>query len=263
MALNTKVKKRLAEAVVKSYYKSWYQRWWGRVALIILGLLLLLFVYFIYLTIQNINHLRNGDIRNDLSRTWVTEAQFRENQKLSTELLTGDDPWLGAEEPIVYVVAYESFGCPYCQDNQVDIKQLLQKFSSIVRFIAKDFPGEGLHPNVMNAHLAAACANEQGRYWEYRDVLYANQATEETPENFSKDNLNILAKGVGLNMQQFKLCLDEEKYAQEIRQDFASGVQIGAVGTPSYLINGNLIPGEIKFDIWEKIIGFIIKSEQK
>lgn len=261
MALNTKVKQRLADAVVQSYYKSWYKRWWGKVILSLLMIALLAGIYLLYLIIINIGHLQRGDIYSRETGLWVTESQFRDSQKLTTELLTEDDPWLGAEDPIIYIVAYESFGCPYCKDNQPDLKKMLQKFSPVVRFIAKDFPNEGTHPNVMNAHLAAACANEQGKYWEYRDVLYANQATEETPDNFAKDNLNKLAKETGLNMQQFKLCLDEEKYAQEVRQDFASGVQVGAVGTPSYLINGNLIPGEISFDVWEKIIGFIIKNE--
>ncbi len=262
MSLNNRVRQRLADEVAKSYYKSWHKRWWGRLLMLLLVLLAIVFIYFLFLIFNNINHIRKGDIYSKETAAWVTEDEFKANQKITAELLTDDDPWLGAEDPIIYIVAYESFGCPYCKDNQTDIKQLLQKFSPIVRFIAKDFPNEGTHPNVMNAHLAAACANEQGKYWELRDVLYANQATEETPENFSKENIKKLAKENGLNMQQFTKCLDEEKYSQEIRQDFASGVQIGVVGTPSYMINGNVIPGEIKFDIWEKIIGYIIKNEQ-
>lgn len=262
MSLNIRVKQRLADVVAKSYYKSWHKRWWGKLVIALLVVIVLALIYVLYLIINNVNHLQRGDIYSKENGLWITESQFQESQKLTVELLTEDDPWLGAEEPIIYVVAYESFGCPFCKDNQADIKQLLQKFSPIVRFITKDFPGEGMHPNVMNAHLAAACANEQSKYWEYRDVLYANQATEEAPDNFAKDNLKKLAKATGLNMQQFNKCLDEEKYAQEIRQDFASGVQIGVVGTPSYLINGNLIPGEIPFDVWEKIVGYIITNEQ-
>lgn len=261
MSLNTRIKQRLADAVVNSYYKVWHKRWWGRLLIILLVLISLAFMYLFYLVVQNISHLQKGDIYNKESRVWITPEQWRQSQQATTELLTDDDPWLGSEEPLVYVVAYESFGCPFCKDNQSDIKKLLQKFSPIVRFIVKDFPTEGMHPNVLNAHLAAGCANEQGKYWEYRDVLYANQATTENPENFSKNNLNQLAKQVGMNMQQFELCLNQEKYNQEIRQDYASGVQAGAVGTPSYLINGNLIPGEIKFEVWEKIIAYIINLE--
>ena len=261
MSLNTKVKQRLADAVAKSYYKTWYKRWWGRLLIVLIIVLIIAMIYLLFLIINNIRHIQRGDIRIPATGQWISESQFRENQKETAERLTEDDPWLGAVEPIINVVVYESFGCPYCKENQVDIKQLLQQFSAVVRLIVKDFPNEGTHPNVMNAHLAAACANEQGKYWEYRDVLYDNQATEETPENFSKDNLKKLAKSTGLNMQQFNKCLDEDKYDQEIRQDFAGGVQIGVVGTPTYLINGNLIPGEIKFDIWQKIVAYILNVQ--
>lgn len=62
-------------------------------------------------------------------------------------------------------------------------------------------------------------------------------------------------------MSQFKACLSDEKYAQEVRRDFAQGVELGVVGTPSYVVNGQLIPGAIPFDLWEQIIGFIIQQE--
>jgi protein-disulfide isomerase len=114
----------------------------------------------------------------------------------------------------------------------------------------------------MNAHLAASCANEQGKYWEFRDLLYANQATEENPEYFSKENLSELSKQAGINNAQFKKCLDSEKYLQEIRQDVASGYNVKVVGTPSYIVNGSLIEGEIKYPVWEQIIGYIIKNQQ-
>jgi protein-disulfide isomerase len=189
-------------------------------------------------------------------------VEFEDSQEKILDSITDDDPWLGAEEPVVYIVAYESFVCPYCQDNQEDIKQLIAKFGPLVRFVSKDFPTEGLHPNVLNAHLAATCANEQGKYWEYRDLLYANPATDENPQNFAKDTLVELSKQIGLNNSQFKKCLDEEKYLQEIKQDVASGYNVKVVGTPSYIINGSLIEGQIKYPVWEKIIGYILKNQQ-
>ncbi|MFA5126929.1 MAG: DsbA family protein [Patescibacteria group bacterium] len=260
MSLDTRLKQRMAEAVSHSYYKPWRKRWWGILIMIFIVAAVLAVMYFIYLLSVQFQHFSKGDIYNKQTGMWITEGQYRENQKMFNETLTGDDPYLGSQEPLVYVIAYDSFACPYSKDNQVDIQQMIAKYGKFVRFIVKDFPTEGLHPNVTNAHLAADCANEQNKYWEYRDLLYANQPDDANPDAFSKANLEALAEKVGVNKKQFKNCLDTEKYNQEIKQDFASGVQMGVVGTPSYVINGNLIPGEIKFDVWQKVLAYIVED---
>jgi len=254
MGAEGRLKQRMEEAVVASYYKPWHSRWWGRVFIVFIFLAIASMIYLGVKVAISVSNINSGKVFNPNSGNWITEETFRENQKELTEIHTGDDPWLGAEEPIIFVVAYESMSCPFCKENQADIRKMIAKFGSLVRFISKDFPTEGLHPNVMDAHLAAACANEQGSYWEYRDILFQNQG------EFEKENLRKWAKQLGLSESQFNKCLDEEKYIQEIRADFASGAQAGVVGTPSYIINGNLIPGEIPFDIWEEIIGYILKN---
>ncbi len=256
------MKKRLSQAVNQSYYRPWYRRWWGYLIMVFLLIAAISAIYLAVKVITNYSHVKNGDYYVQETGTWLSKTQFEEGKTKILNSITDDDPWLGAQDPVIYVVAYESFGCPFCKDNQSDIKQLIAKFGPLVRFVSKDFPTEGLHPNVMNAHLAAACANEQGKYWEYRDLLYANQATDEHPEYFSKDNLTLLSKQVGLNNAQFKKCLDSEQYLQEIKQDVASGYNLNVVGTPSYVINGSLIEGEIKFPVWEEIVGYILKNQQ-
>jgi protein-disulfide isomerase len=254
MGVESRIKERLADAVASSYYKKWFKRWWGILFMLIAVGFIIFLLYFIFLTISNIRHINNGDIYIAESDVWITAEQFQENQEATVDLFTGDDPWLGSEEPLIYIVAFESFACPFCREDQDDIRKMVAKFGSIVRFIAKDFPTEGLHPDVFNAHIAADCANEQGRYWEFRDVLFDNG------DNFGKANIKKLANQFGLNEQQFDSCFDSEKFAKEIRQDYADGVQAGVVGTPSYLINGHLIPGSISYEMWEEIIGFILKE---
>lgn len=256
MGVQTKIKARMEDAVVKSYYKPWRKRWWGLTLIIALVLVIAGVIYFSFLTFRSLRHIQNGEIYNSAANLWMTPEQLADSQKLAADLLSDDDPWLGAEQPLVNIVAYEDFGCPFCKENQADIKKLMGKFGSIVRFITKDFPNEGLHKGAFDAHLAAGCADDQGRYWEYHDLLYKNQG-----EEFTRSQLKDLAKTLGLDMLQFNDCLDTDKHNQEVRQDYASGVNLGVAGTPSYLINGSLIPGEITYDKWEQIIGFIVKGE--
>lgn len=256
MGVEKRIKERMSDAVVRSYYKPWHKRWWGRLIIIfaiisILSVLYLGFKVAVYWT-----HVKAGEVFNDELEVWISQEQFVENQKLVADLITSDDPWLGSDKPAINIVVYESFGCPFCKGNQPDIRQMLAKFGSLVRFTVKDFPTEALHPGVFEAHLAADCADQQGRYWEYHDELFNNQEA-----GFARNNLQAIAKKLGLNSKEFDQCLINENFSQEIRQDYASGVNLGVVGTPTYIINGIVIPGAISMDMWEQIIGYIIKGE--
>lgn len=255
MGLQDKIKERVDDAVVKSYYKSWHKRWWGRVLIAIAVVIALMILIFLFSFVEKYLNLKAGKQYDLDTRSWFTEDQVISNREELAHLLSEDDPWLGSDQPYVYVVSYESYGCPICQENQADIKKLISKYGSVVRYIRKDFPLEGTFPNVMEAHLAAACANEQGTYWEYSDMLYTNE------DDFKKESLNQYARDLGLNVTQFSECLNSEKYVQEIKQDYAMGVKAGVVGTPTFVINGILRPGAIPIEMWDQIVGFIIKDE--
>jgi len=255
MSVGNKISERVSDAVAKSYYKPWYKRVSGRILLTILALILFLSLYFGIKVAIGYYHANKGEIYNQELGIWLTGEQFEENQKLIADLMTDDDPWLGADNPIINVVVYESFGCPFCKADQEVLKRVLDKFGIVLRLTVKDFPTEGIHPGAFEAHLAAACANEQDVYWAYHDILFDNQG------EFDKKNLKLLSKTLGINISQFDECLDDEKYASEIRQDYASGVDVGVEGTPTYIINGNIIPGSISYEMWEEIIGYILKGE--
>ena len=255
MALNKQIKKRMADAVVHSYYKSWYKRWWGKLLLFLVILTVIGILYFAVLVANYHGHNSKGDVYVAETGEWITREEFLDNRKAIGELISEDDPWLGAEEPLIYVVAYESFGCPFCKQAEEDVKKMMADYAGVVRFIAKDFPTEGLHLGVFDAHLAAACANEQGAYWEYRDILYERQT------EFKSYQLKEWADELGLNKAKFNKCFDDEKYSSEIRQDYVNGIQAGVVGTPSYLVNGALIQGRIPIENWVKVIAYLLQQE--
>ena len=255
MSVKDRIKARVDDSVIKSYYKPWYKRWWGRVIIFFATLIILSLLLLAYKLVNSFIHIQRGEFFDSNIGIWLSEEQYTQNQKFAADLLTDDDPWLGAEKPLINVIAYESFGCPFCRENQADLKKMLANFGGLVRFTTKDFPTEGLHPGALEAHLAAACAKEQGRFWEYHDILYAKQ------KEFTRDELKVWAKDLGLVMPDFEKCLDSDKYNQEIKQDYAMGAQAGVIGTPTYVINGNLIPGVIKYEVWEQIVAFIVKGE--
>ncbi|HLD88762.1 MAG TPA: thioredoxin domain-containing protein, partial [Candidatus Nanoarchaeia archaeon] len=116
-----------------------------------------------------------------------------------------------------------------------------------VKIIYRDFP-LGFHENAFNSALAADCANEQGKYWEYHDKLFGNQ------QSLDKDSLKKYAKDLSLDTTKFNNCLDTEKYKDEVNKDQADGTAAGVSGTPSFFINGKLLVGAQPFSSFKTAI---------
>jgi protein-disulfide isomerase len=115
-----------------------------------------------------------------------------------------------------------------------------------MRHVFMDFPLP-MHANAQKAAESASCANEQGKYWEMQDRLFANQATL-GPEAFLKH-----AEALGLDVARFKQCLDSGKYAPRIKAATAEGEKAGVTGTPAFLLGFMGSDGKVKAT--KKIVG--------
>ena len=96
--------------------------------------------------------------------------------------------------------------------------------------------------------VAAECADDQDSFWSYHDILFANQG------DFERESLIAYAEQLELDMEQFTTCLDEQTYIGEVRLDSATAQQIGARGTPAFLINGQFISGAQPIEVFTQII---------
>jgi protein-disulfide isomerase len=106
------------------------------------------------------------------------------------------------------------------------------------------FMGDG---SVLAAE-ASMCAAEQNRFWDYHDVLFANQG------QYSSSSLKQYAKDLDLDTTQFNDCLDNEMYKQAVEDERALGSELGVGSTPTMIINGNLILGAKSFEEFHAII---------
>jgi protein-disulfide isomerase len=149
---------------------------------------------------------------------------------------------IGFPDAPVLVEAFEDFQCPSCLDFTVNIEPLLlQNFvePGIARLVYRNYPFIG--PESFNAANAALCANEQGRFWDYHDILFANQLGENRGA-FGERRLIAMAESLGLEVVQFEACLDAETYDDLVQADFAEGRERTVVGTPSIFVNGQILP---------------------
>jgi protein-disulfide isomerase len=91
---------------------------------------------------------------------------------------------------------------------------------------------------------AALCAAEQNRFWDYKNLLFANQIA--TAEQYSDKRLIAFAESLGLDMTQFEACYDENRYQSQINEELALGASRGITGTPTVLVNGtDIAPGRV------------------
>jgi protein-disulfide isomerase len=148
-----------------------------------------------------------------------------------------DGPSRGAAGALVTIVEFEDFQCPFCKNAHDILERVLLRYKDKVRVVHRDFPLQSLHPASWKAHEAARCAEEQGKFWEYRDLLYKN-APAAGPEQ-----LATYASQLGLDSSGFKKCLDSGKFKAVVQKDEDEANRLGIQGTPAFVINGQLLSG--------------------
>ncbi len=178
---------------------------------------------------------------------------------LASTLLSGSPPTLGSPNASVTIVEFGDFQCPNCGEwFRTQQQQVIQKLikTGRAKLLWRDFDFWG--PDSTYASEAAYAAGEQGKFWEFHDLLYSNQ---QTPNNgwASRDNLKQFAKQLGLDMTQFNQSFDNGKYTGLINANFDLGKRAGVTGTPTFLLigpNGKIvtIAGDQPESVFEQAI---------
>jgi protein-disulfide isomerase len=99
---------------------------------------------------------------------------------------------------------------------------------------------------------ASECANDQGKFWEYHDLLFQSQ-NGENQGAFNKDNLKGFAAKLGLDTAKFNECLDSGKYTAQVQSDSDAGSQLGVRSTPTFVVNGQPLVGAQPFETFQTI----------
>ena len=158
-----------------------------------------------------------------------------------------DDPYLGAELPVVEIIEFSDFNCSYCARWANDtLGQIIDNYGDRVRVYYRDYPI--LSDSSVTAALAAQCANEQGEFWEYHNLLFSNQG------RFGRDQLVSYADQLSLNVDDFAACLDEQRYMESVAADYREAQGLGIRGTPAFFINGRPISGAQPYAVFSRII---------
>ena len=180
-----------------------------------------------------------------------------------------DDPVRGNPDAPITILEFSDFQCPFCARFYSQTLPLIKDEyidTGKVNFVYRDFPIQSIHPNALPAAVAAECANEQGRYWEYHDILFENQNSwAKLDTNTLISTFSQYAGNVGLAQEQFDSCLETGKYLEEIQQDLNDGRSYDITGTPGFFIGNEeigfvKISGAQPFDSFKKVIDSQLES---
>ncbi len=165
---------------------------------------------------------------------------------------------LGNPNAKISIVEFGDYQCTFCYKFHEDtMKMLVEKYvvRGEVNFVYKDFPLNG--PSSIMASEASYCAQEQGKFWEYHNLIYDNWEGENTGW-LTKDALAKFAEDAELNLNKFNSCMSDSKYRQKVFDNEEFAKKIGIDATPSFIIFDDIsayrIIGAQPFDKFEQVL---------
>ena len=156
-------------------------------------------------------------------------------------------PAKGPNDAPIEMIEFSDFQCPFCQRANPTVEQVLKTYGNRIHFVYRHFPLPN-HPNARPAAEAAACAGEQGRFWQYHDELFAN------PTKLTSTDLKQHAVNLDLDANRFNACFDGRRFKNDVDKDIKEGTEAGVSGTPAFFINGRALEGAQPFEAFKRVI---------
>ncbi|AJM91589.1 DsbA family protein [Nitrosopumilus piranensis] len=161
------------------------------------------------------------------------------------QILKDDDPVLGDLDASISIIEFSNFQCKFCLRFYSDTLPLLKTQyidTGKVNLVYRDFPLPQIYANSMPAALASECANEQGKFWEYHDMLFEDQNSwRQNDPGLAISTFKQFATTLNLDQEKFDSCLDLGKYSDEINSDVDDGLDYVVSGTPTFFIGNEKI----------------------
>ena len=173
----------------------------------------------------------------------------------------GNDPSIGDPNAPVVIVEYSDFECPFCARFWSSTYQQIKNEyidTGMAQLVFKDFPLDNIHPLATPTAVAANCIYENlgdSEFFDYHDRIFAQQGS------LSFDNLQSWALDQGLSQAQLTSCMDDAASRQEITADLNEGSGFGITGTPSFVINGELLIGAQPYNVFSAAIERALAGE--
>jgi protein-disulfide isomerase len=167
---------------------------------------------------------------------------------------------LGSDSARLEIAEYADYQCPACQDFAVvqwpAVRQSLIA-TGLVRWRFRDYPIDQIHPHARLAAHSAACAHDQGRYWEQQEQIFATHP-QWAGASSAGPVFRDAARRLGLDLAAYDGCMESARYAGRIQASLEEGIKLGVSSTPTFLIGGRLYPGRRSSDSLAAIVAALL-----
>lgn len=248
MSLNERLEYAKMKARHSKLLLPWYRKWWG-ITIIIIFLLLITDIILIYS--QEVNKIKHPD-PVDVQKALAEQRIIRQKAIDGP----GNNYSYGTSSPQITIIEFADFACPYSRDSAAGMRKVVAEYKDKVKIIYRDYI---IHANSLDLAIAARCAGDQNKFWEMHDVLFANQDRLNQGTDTIKSDLYSIATELKLNSEQFKTCLDSQKYLANIKTDFDDAETLAIKGTPTWYVNNYELTGYISEEKFRELISGLIK----
>jgi len=214
-------------------------------AIMLLGMATFFGGYFIA-NLESSESITKSDLEDFISKIEITANSKQQSGSATSEpqgilsISKDDDPIKGNPDAPVTIIEFSDFQCPFCSRFfDQTLPQIQKEYidTGKVNFVYRDFPIDNLHPNARPAHIAAECADEEGKFWEYHDLLFERQKQWSGLSSINvNDKFEQFASDIELNFDAFDSCLGSAYFADEVNKDYLDGITYGVTGTPTFFI---------------------------
>lgn len=173
----------------------------------------------------------------DQVKSGATPSQVKEQLQFVLESLKPKEidiagsPVYGSDTAPVTVVVFADFQCPHCKVEAPVLRKAVDQFRGRAKLVFKHFPLSS-HSQAKQAAIATVAAQDQGKFWEMHDIVFANQAA------LGDEDIRDYARTIGLDMGAFERKLEEASSLARVEQDRALGESLGITGTPAVFVDG-------------------------
>ncbi|HCC21915.1 hypothetical protein A2480_02700 [Candidatus Uhrbacteria bacterium RIFOXYC2_FULL_47_19] len=188
------------------------------------------------LVLLGITSLPNNAQKTDLKPT---------NNPTETPITPRSDfgnPSLGPSEADLTIFVFGDYQCIACAQVEPNLIEAVTAYPDRIRLVWKDLPNIQIHPDAMNAAVAARCAGEQGDFWHYHDLLMANQSS------LNESNFQLFATEDGLDVEKFSSCYSSRLTEPLVKRDVEEAISLGIDATPYFFVGNTRLSGAISVE---------------
>jgi len=171
--------------------------------------------------------------------------------------VTDEDHIIGSKDASVVMIEYSDIECPFCGRHHPNMAQLMEEFEGQVAWVYRHFP-LSFHPEALPAAVAAECAGEQDKFWDFLDTMFENQDKWSTERG---DVFIGYVEELGLNTEMYVESLKSKEIKSKVDSDYKSGLSLGVNSTPSFFLNGKKIVNPRSYEEFRNLIQKIIDEK--